>query len=47
MQVSILGLLAKGQATVPDGLPCTHAILCNPNMLFSETIRFFGIEWSH
>ena len=39
--MSILGLLANDPATVPDGLPWNHAILCNPNRFIFGDIKNF------
>ena len=41
-QVLILGLLANDPATVPNGLPWNHAILCNPNrFIFGDNKNFW------
>ena len=41
-QVSILGLLANDQATVPNRLPSAQPILCNPNrFIFGDNKTFW------
>ena len=39
--------LQISQLQCPMGCCGHHAMLCNPKGLFSETVRIFGIHWSH